>query len=289
MSKFGEVLFAAPQPSDRLIALGLTVALSVIFAFVAPFAAVPLLRIPAYIPLYDSAVIINDLLTGTAFAALFCARGDRGLLFLAAGNLWTALLAAAHLLSFPGVFGPTGLWSGPQTAAWLYMAWHIGLPLAVILYTVAGSRTIWSRPRALMIGGLAVAVAALWLVVLSAGGLDLLPAILQRDDRKPLASLISGGICLVAAFAMGRVLGGRHGPWAASPGGLSRGSNRLDLSLAVVLYAWIGDVVLSGVLNAGRYSLGWYVGRFFGYLAVSLVLYHMLLLSVVEHFPRARQ
>jgi two-component system sensor histidine kinase/response regulator len=63
---------------------------------------------------------------------------------------------------------------------------------------------------------------------------------------------------------------------------------RLDLSLAVVMYAWIGDVVLSGVLNAGRYSLGWYAGRFFGFLAASFVMYQMVLLAVVEHWRRIR-
>jgi two-component system, sensor histidine kinase and response regulator len=285
------MLFDAPQPVDRCVALGLAVAISGIFAIAVPLAAVPLVRVPAFIPLYEGAVVINDLLTGAAFAALFAARGERGLLFLAAGCLWTALLATAHLFSFPGVFTPTGLWAGPQTTAWLYMAWHIGFPTAVILYAAADGRTVRLRQRALVIAGLAVAITAVGVVVLSTGGHALLPAIMQRDDEKPLASLICGGICLVAAFAMGRVLGGHQSPPGYTSDGravLSPGVTRLDLSLAVVMYAWIGDVALSGVFNARRYDLGWYAGRFFGFLAVSLVLYHMLLLTVVAQYRRAR-
>jgi two-component system, NarL family, sensor histidine kinase UhpB len=112
------VLVYAPQPSDRYAAFGLIAAISIIFVFTVPFAALPLERISLFIPLYDGAVVINDLVTAALFAALFWARGDRGLLFLAAGYLWTVLLTPAHSLSFPGALTPTGLWAGPQTAVW---------------------------------------------------------------------------------------------------------------------------------------------------------------------------
>ena len=127
MKQFGGALFEAPQPSDRFLAIGLAVAITTIFAVAAPFAAIPLVRIASFIPLYESAVIINDFATAAVFTALFIDRGSCGLLLLAAGHLWTALLAAAHLLSFPGLF-PGLLPTGPQTTAWLYMAWHMGLP-----------------------------------------------------------------------------------------------------------------------------------------------------------------
>ncbi len=259
------------------MAFGVAGAISAVFAIAAPFAAIPLVHIPAFLPLHESAVIVNDLLTGAGFAVLFCARGERGLLFLFAGYLWTALLAAAHLLSFPGVLTPTGLWAGPQTAAWLYIAWHSGLPAAVMCYVVADSRTVRSPSRALLIAGLAVGFTVTALVVLCTGGYELLPVIMQRDNWKPLESLICGGISVVAAVGLGRLWGGRQGVLT-----------RLDLSLAVVLYAWIGEMLLTGVFNVGRYDLGWYAGRFFGLLAVSLVLYQMLLLLVVEHRRRAR-
>jgi hypothetical protein len=208
MSQFGGVLFDAPQPSDQLVALSFAVAISTIFAFVAPFAWIPLREFSLFIPFYDSAVVIDDLMTETFFAALFVAHGTSGLLFLAAGYQWTALLALAHFLSFPRLF-PGRLPTGPQTTAWLSMAWHIGLPVAVVPYATVASRVIRLQPRALMIAGPAVAVLVMGLIVLSTSGNELLPVIMAGEHERSLANLIAGGICLVAALARRRVLGGR--------------------------------------------------------------------------------
>ena len=41
----------------------------------------------------------------------------------------------------------------------------------------------------------------------------------------------------------------------------------LDLWLMVVICAWAFDVALSAVFNAGRFDLGFYVGRTYGLLA----------------------
>jgi two-component system, sensor histidine kinase and response regulator len=77
---------------------------------------------------------------------------------------------------------------------------------------------------------------------------------------------------------MGQILGSR-----------GRKLTRLDLWLAVVLYAWIGDVALSGIVNAGRYDLGWYAGRLFGFFSVSLVLSEVLWLALGGTYPRPRE
>ena len=50
----------------------------------------------------------------------------------------------------------------------------------------------------------------------------------------------------------------------------------LDLWLAVVACAWLFDIALSAVLNAGRYDLGFYAGRIYGLVAASLVLVVLL-------------
>ena len=40
-----------------------------------------------------------------------------------------------YLLTFPGVFAPSGLFhAGLQTAPWIYLFWHMGLPLAIFFY-----------------------------------------------------------------------------------------------------------------------------------------------------------
>src|SRR6266851_1715648 len=45
----------------------------------------------------------------------------------------------------------------------------------------------------------------------------------------------------------------------------------------VVMCAWLFDIALSGVLNAGRYDLGFYAGRIYGLMAASFVLVVLLL------------
>jgi len=74
------------------------------------------------VPIYQSALTINDLITAVLLYAQFAILRSRALLVLASGYLFTAVFAAVHMLTFPGLFSPTGLLgAGPQTTAWLYM------------------------------------------------------------------------------------------------------------------------------------------------------------------------
>src|SRR5207253_10694856 len=84
---------------------------------------------------------------------------------LATGFLYTALIAFAHALVFPGAFAPAGLFgAGVQTTAWLYNFWKAGLPLAVIAYSLLkddDSATAASQraPEFLIFSGAAVVTA----------------------------------------------------------------------------------------------------------------------------------
>jgi hypothetical protein len=51
----------------------------------------------------------------------------------------------------------------------------------------------------------------------------------------------------------------------------------LDLWLMVVMCAWIFDIALSAVFNAGRFDLGFYAGRVYGLLTSGFVLLVLLL------------
>src|SRR5262249_37741574 len=46
----------------------------------------------------------------------------------------------------------------------------------------------------------------------------------------------------------------------------------LDLWLMVVMCAWLFDIALAAVLNAGRFDAGFYAGRIYGWLAATFVL-----------------
>src|SRR6266576_240416 len=87
------------------------------------------------IPVYESALAVNDLITAVLLIAQFSISRSRALLGIACGYLFTAAMVVAHALTFPGLFSPTGLLgAGPQSTAWLYMFWHAGFPLLVIAY-----------------------------------------------------------------------------------------------------------------------------------------------------------
>jgi hypothetical protein len=134
------------------------------FALAAPFAKVKLPTVMAFVPSYESALAINDLITAILLFGQFSILRWRAILVLACGYLFTAGIAVPHALSFPGLFSETGLLGGGQSTAWLYMLWHGGFPLAVIGYALLsrGDRERQApaeSPRgAILAGVIAVAV-----------------------------------------------------------------------------------------------------------------------------------
>jgi hypothetical protein len=95
------------------------------FVCVVPYVRTPLPRVPSFIPSYESALFINDLITAVLLFGLFFQLRARALLVLAAGYLFDASMIIPHALTFPGAFSPSGLLgAGTQTTAWLYIFWH---------------------------------------------------------------------------------------------------------------------------------------------------------------------
>src|SRR5215471_19481414 len=138
MDRRSFLLSSPPRRFDRRLAVAVVAASLAIFAAAAPFARVQLPAVWAFVPSYQSALAINDLITAILLYAQFPTFRSRGLLLLAGGYLFTALMAVVHALTFPGLFAPGGLLgAGPQTTAWLYMAWHGGFPLLVTGYGLA--------------------------------------------------------------------------------------------------------------------------------------------------------
>src|SRR5438445_976649 len=169
-------VFLSTLPAGRgtnRLALAVVLVSVVIFLALAPLAKVRLPPVFAFIPIYESALVINDLITAVLLLGQFTLLRSRSLLALAGGYLFTAFITVAHALTFPGLFSPTGLLgAGPQSTAWLYEFWHAGFPLLVIAYGLLkddGRET--SRPR----GRAGVAVLSSVAAVLAAAcGLTLL-------------------------------------------------------------------------------------------------------------------
>ena len=119
-------------PNDRKMAIALALVCAVVFAALIPFAQVQLPQVWAFIPAYQSALIIGDLVTSVLLFAQFAILRTQMLILLASGYLFCGLIAAVHGLTFPGLFAERGmLGAGPQTTAWVYMFWHSAFPLTV--------------------------------------------------------------------------------------------------------------------------------------------------------------
>ncbi|MDB5813035.1 MAG: putative histidine kinase [Rhodocyclales bacterium] len=258
------------RPREKKWALGIIAISALCFILAAPYAKLPLPKVWAFIPIYESALVTNDLITAALLFGQFKILGSRSLCVLACGYLFTACIAVVHALTFPGLFAPAGLLgAGPQTTAWLYMFWHGGFPLFVIAYAFLKSengswRASDKRPlNAAVCAAATILLVALFAVVASLGR-EALPAIMQGNHYTPVMSGIVGSVWLLSLISVVMLY-------------LRRPHSVLDLWLGVVMCAWLFDIALSAVLNAGRFDLGFYAGRIYGLVAASGVLLVLLL------------
>jgi signal transduction histidine kinase/CheY-like chemotaxis protein len=110
-----------------------------------------------------------------------------------------------------------------------------------------------------------------------------------------LVALGSVGLCTLFALAMAphqaaalgddkdfeRITAGVT--WAVSAAALAtlylrtRARSILDLWLCVVMFAWLLDISIGGLISPEIYSFGWYAGRIYGLVAASIVLSALLL------------
>ena len=269
-------LFLSALPAgrrDRQLALAVVLLSTAVFLVAAPFAKVPLVQVSAFLPIYQSVLVINDLITAVLLFGQFGILRSRALLVLASGYLFSAFMAVTHLLSFPALFTPTGLLgAGPQTTAWLYFFWHGVFPLLVIAYALLNERraSIYtsglsrrSASVAILSSIAAVCVVAGGFTFLATIGHDALPAIMQGNHDAPTKVIVATASWMLSLIALAAL-------WRRRPYSV------LDLWLMVVMCVWIFDIALASVLNAGRFDVGWYAGRIYGLLATSFVLLILL-------------
>ena len=254
--------------SEDRIALAVVAFSAAVFVAAAPFAKTPLAPVPAFIPVYEAALVTCDVVTAALLFGQFAFLRSRALLVLAGGYLFTALIAISHALTFPGLVTPGGfLGAGPQTTAWLYMFWHAAFPLLAIAYAL-----LKGTPRdahgSSIAGGIAVTCAAsigaaALATLLATSGRDLLPPIMDGNRYTPLMIAVVTTVWGASGVALAVL-------WKRRPHSI------LDLWLMVVMCAWLFDIALSAMLNAGRFDFGFYAGRIYGLLASSFVLMVLL-------------
>ena len=255
----------SPTRRDWWLAGTLATLSLVVFAALAPFAKVQLPAVPAFVPAYESALLLIDLITAVLLLGQFAQLRSSALLVLAAGYFYDGLLVIPHALTFPGLISPTG-WLGAHihTTAWLYMFWHGGFPLFAIGYSGLNRRAGRDLPGRLgpwLATGAAGAVIALAiaLTLLATEGHDLLPPMMAGNSNAIGEQVAALTVWALTAAALLVLL-------------LNRSYSLLDLWLVVVMVAWLADIGLSAVFNAARFDLGFYFGRLYGLSAASFVL-----------------
>ena len=273
----GFLLNQSADRSQRWRAAAVLFASVLLFGALVPFVRVPLGPLPAFIPIYESALLTNDAITAVLLFGQYRILCSRALMVLACAYLFTALMTVIHALTFPNVFSPTGLLgAGRQTTSALYMFWHAGFPLFVLAYAMLKRRegrasvadpASWRAPArdalALALPAATVALAAL-LALWATIGQDWLPTLIEPHSFGIALTISASTIWALSLVVVAALW--RHRPHSV-----------LDLWLSVSLVAWSFDVALSSMLNAARYDLGFYAGRIYGLIAGSAVLIELLL------------
>ena len=253
-----------PSQTQKRLALGVVLVLLVVFCITAgPLSTLQLPPVPAFVPAYATAIFAVDSITAVLLFAQFSILRSRALLVIASGYLFTALVVIAWMLTFPGVFAPSGLLgAGPQSTSWLYILWHAGFPLFVIAYALSKDagpprRLWWASAGAAILSSVAVTAAVVSVATYLVTAHDpLLPRLIYTNRISTLWYFTAGSMTLLSVLALIAL-------WL-------RRRSVLDLWLMVVMCAYAVEI------SFPRFSLGWYAGRVFGLLSGSLVLFVLL-------------
>ena len=267
MSEGPAILIAtqAPSPAQQRAALAVVIVLFAFFLAVLPFAHVPLARLNAIVPVVSTLMSLGDCVSAILLFGQFAVLRTRALLVLAAGYLFTGLVVIPYALTFPGAFAETGLLGADlQTAALLFISWHIGLPLAVTAYALLRDvpsdfeRVRMPVPTAIVAAAAAAVLMAFATTWIAIHYTDLFPRVavdtvrLTRETA-PLAVTVAFSLAAVVLL-------------------LARQRSVLDLWLLVVCFAWLLDSVLT-YLTLNRFTGAWYANRVIRVVAANLVLF----------------
>jgi signal transduction histidine kinase len=253
------------SPAARRCALAIVIALFAAFCGLIPYARVPQTGIEKFIPVFDSTVALNDLMTAGLLIVGFSRSRLRAVLVLATGYLFAALVAIAHMLASLGVFTSGDLIDArSQTSAWLQTFGSAAFPLFVISYAQLkryenqGEQSRPSTRTCWIISAAITAVAGVCLLSLLATAGHLLWPRIATDSYTSAITVVNATALLFSLTSL-VILGSRF-PYSI-----------LDLWLLVVIFASIPDMILSAVSNTGYFDIGFALGHLYGLFAAIIV------------------
>ena len=207
-------LSVVPAPlAARRCALAIVIASFATFCLLIPFARVPFPRIETFIPVFDSIVALNNLMTAGLLVVGFSRSRLRTVLLLAAGYLFTALMAIAHLLTSRSLISSSDLvGASAQSGPWLDMLRNAGFPLFVICYALlkryhnTGGRSRADPRICIPLVTASVIAGVCLLFLLTTAGYSLLPRMVNGDGHTSAMVLVNiPGLVfsIIALFALG--------------------------------------------------------------------------------------
>ncbi len=250
--------YAAPSIAQRRIATVAVIVAIVTFLGAIPFANVQLPRSTAFLPSVSALAAFGTLLTALILGSQYRAARYPPLAFLALAYAIESMLVVVTVITLPHLFANTPvLGSGPQSAAWLYPAWHCIYFACLAAYAVSSKRmrgdekiVAWNRRFVLVFSiASAFAVLAILAVTIFRGGV-LPPIVLANGHFSSIATrVVVPALLLMNAALLFIFIRG------------TRLSKMVDLWIVVTLVALACETMLAGVFGGGRYTVGWYVAR----------------------------
>ncbi|MCY9658641.1 MASE4 domain-containing protein [Paenibacillus chondroitinus] len=244
---------------------------TLISLFSVPFVRVQLGEMPAFQPAIFSTVVCFELITAYVIYSQFKISRQPAVLALFAGYLYSAGMSLVYILAFPRVFADNGLFnSGPQTSVWLYALWHIGFPLAVLIYLRldAKHQNVRYSARKAKIAGwctfVGTIVAMTVCTLFTTHYVEQLPTVLSQGQLSPSFVKFVGIPIVILTFITLLIFYIR-----------TKASTVTSTWLCVAILAMMLDVIIV-LCGGGRFSLGWYVAKLNSFVCSNVVLAGMI-------------
>ncbi|MBV8579495.1 MAG: response regulator [Candidatus Eremiobacteraeota bacterium] len=252
------------SPQQRRAAAVAIASLGAVALAASPFARIVLGTFPGFITLYGGAVLMGLAITATILFGQFALWRRPGLLALACGSLFSAIVFVPYILTYPGVGIGDALGARPTTPSYLWLIWHTALPVVFASYAL-----LHSVRRTGQVGS----GRAVWIIVATiAGAVGACELVFEFDDVLPM--LLRDGHYQTGVFAELVVVAALCAVALVS---LMRRANAtvLDAWLTVPIAALLCESVLNA-LGANRFSLGWYLSRFDVLIATTFLVVVLL-------------
>ncbi|MFM0174062.1 sensor domain-containing diguanylate cyclase [Paraburkholderia sediminicola] len=260
-------LLIGPATRKQVVFAGTFASLVLLtFVIAGPRAHQALPAITSFMPMCALTVFTMSGIAAFLLGARFAVTQQPMIGALGGAYAFTAITVALQLLMFPGVFTRTGLFgAGPHSAVWMWVFWHAGFPLLVIVAALIRDRfpgksielphsDVWTWA---LIGVPTALAAALGVFAIYAN-------LSAPFHMPPETGALSGGrtavvICSLDVLAIVVVL--------------FKGRLRtvLDLWITIALLASFVDASLN-LLSIVQFTLGWYVARVFSMLAPGVLV-----------------